>query len=127
MTAIYVVVGSGISAAALIPAAIAGWHRLLDFHDRHTERPSQQPIQPSREPIAAITAAPHRPDTEPDTQEQEHGRHYRQNITHVDPWHRLSPAGYQYATRTDEQVPADVDQPTGVLDRRLVVAAGGAR
>lgn len=72
MTTIYALVGGGV---ALIPAYIAGaagWHRLVDWADEHTQHPGTAPFggrpqlaieaapePPAREPVAAITARPH--------------------------------------------------------------------
>ena len=61
MSIFYAIVGGGIATIPATIGAVALWHRLVDWHDRHTDRPSGQPIRPTRRPIAAITATPHWP------------------------------------------------------------------
>lgn len=59
MSVAYILTGSGVALTAICIAGTAGWHRLVDFHDRHTDRPGVRPIRPRRTPVAAITARPH--------------------------------------------------------------------
>lgn len=50
------------------------------------------------------------------------GRHHAENIQPAPANHLLSPAAYQLVTGTTQQVTADVDQPTGLLDPAAVRA-----
>lgn len=59
MTTAYLVLGGSIAAIPTAIGATALWHRIVDFHDANTDRPSTLPIRPTRKPIAAITAHPH--------------------------------------------------------------------
>lgn len=60
---------ASVASVTVVPAYIGAtglWHRLVDFHDAHTDRPSPWPIVPAsdaptlilRRPVAAIAAEP---------------------------------------------------------------------
>ncbi|MGA4726264.1 hypothetical protein ACPB67_02490 [Micromonospora taraxaci] len=56
--------------------------------------------------------------------DQKPGRHRPGQVTPVGPDHLLTPAARQLATRTRDQVHADVDQDTGLLAPRDVTLTG---
>ncbi|MEU7677915.1 hypothetical protein AB0C42_24245 [Micromonospora taraxaci] len=52
------------------------------------------------------------------------GVHHTDRLRKVDPLHGLSPAGFQYATGTEEQVHAGPDDNTGIWEKpRKAIAA----